>query len=426
MAVVASSPASSLAGAKIRVQVTDTVTNLECAEPDVFVTSVPADSRIRPGSRLSTYGAPSGEVLYDAANTVERFSSSLAEADGYWAGATLTFTSGRLTGVSRVIGLDEESSLLPMLEPLPLVPEVGDTFELTIADDDERARLILTPDVPGEYVLTGHSVAEFVTPPTFGGDSAGHAMRIVGAAQTLTVHVAEPLDLPIVPENGHGITLRLKVANETIVSAQLIRPLTSTALAASIDPGVLTALNAMVGETASTVGNALQATANNLRAKYEAHRVKTSAATHAAADATNPALADDAHDDESAIRLINRLRAVIYAHLTGASAAGARWHTEDDTKNIPAIAPARTRAEATVLLADLAYRVYPGHLAQIASPGSHGSADATNTITVTKSDLSEFVRVYLNFVTQTNPTIPAGLPEGAIDMRTRYGFRTAT
>jgi len=423
---ITKSPDNPVFGDRIIFYVTNTVTSLESPEPVVTITSAPPESTIQPGTRLSVIGAPSGEVISDPDNAVDGVAGSPVEADNYWSGATLTFTSGRNAGQSRVIGQNENSSRFPLSPPLPRTPEVGDRFALSLPAGDRRARLSFVPDVPGEYVITAHATTRAIAPTSFGGDSVGDPTLILGAAQTLTVHVSELLDLPIVPENGHGVTLRLKVSDETVRAAALVRPLTPVALAATLDSGVISALGVLVGETVAGVGNDLQATANNLRAKYELHRIRTASSTHASADSVNTTLADDAYDDTSAIRLVNRLRTVIYGHLTGASAAGARWHTEDDTKNVPMIAPAKTKAEATVLLADLAYRVYPGHLAQIASPASHGAADATNTITVTKEPLSELVRVYLNFIAQSNPTVPAGLPEGAIDARTRYGFRAAT
>ncbi len=418
---MSSSPSAPTAGATIALILSDSTTGEVIKAPSYVVTSAPPDSKLQLGSAITRLSAPSGEVVYAASNNIDGFTTSLAEAVDYWAGATLKFSTGRLAGVSRAI-VKTGAVRIGVNPHLPFAPDPGDAFSLALQAGDTRARAHFVPDVPGEYVIGGHSTVDLYAPGgTDPGSSIGRT-RIIRDVQSTTINVAEVVDLPIVPTNGHGATLRLKVANDTIVAALLVSPLTEIARAAILDSGIQSALSAMVGETVDTVGNALQATANDLLTKYELHRVKTSGSTHATADSVNLARIDPAFDDDSAIKLTNRMRDVLYSHMTGSSAAGARWHTADDTKNVPMLAQARTKGEATVLLAELTYRVYPGHLAQIAAPSAHGAADATNTIAVAKSDLSEIVRVYLNFIAQTAPTIPAGLPDGATTARSRYGF----
>lgn len=423
---ITSSPSAPIAGATVALRLTDTTTSFEVLEPVYYVTSAPPDSGIGPGTKLTTKAAPSGAVAYSASNTPRAFSVTLAETAGTWAGSSLVFTSGRLTGKRATIAAHPTATTVELSSTLPLVPQPGDTFKIETSDAS-LLRLSFVPDVPGEYAITGNSYMEAIAPASFDGDASGQPVRYMRDVQTTTIHVGEVLDLPIVPENGHAITLRLLFTNDSVSAAYLVDPLTTVALAASQDSGVISALQAMVGETASTVGNDLQGTVNNLRTKYEAHRIVTAGSVHAAADSTNTVVGDDAYDEQSAIALLNNLRKTIYAHMTGASAAGSRWHTLDDTKNRIMIAPATTKAEATVLCADLTYRVYESHRVQTASPASHGgSGDTTNSITVTKSDLSELIRVYLNFIAQANPSVPAGLPEGATDARARYGFTKAS
>ncbi len=122
--------------------------------------------------------------------------------------------------------------------------------------------------------------------------------------------------------------------------------------------------------------DALVLLANNLKAKYEAHRVLTSGSVHGAADTTNDVTAPNATNLATAITLLNDIRTQYEAHrvLTSGSVHGAA----DSTNAVSA--PAASDLATAIALANDLRTQYEAH--RVLTSGSvHGAADSTNTIT---------------------------------------------
>lgn len=117
--------------------------------------------------------------------------------------------------------------------------------------------------------------------------------------------------------------------------------------------------------------SSLVSLANDVRARYEAHRVLTPA--HAIADAVNAVVPGPCTDLASAIGLLNDIRTRYGAHRVQAAV-----HVSNDTVNV-VTAPAATDATSAYVLANDLLEVFSLHQAYA---GPHLAADAVNVVSV--------------------------------------------
>jgi hypothetical protein len=313
----------------------------------------------------------------------------------------------------------------------------GDPVPGTAAEALERglATDVFTPDAPGVYSVTCHEYTSTLGQPSYQGDPAGEDRYIWAATQTGTVSVLAEVDLPIVTERGDGATLRMGVNSTTILTAELVDHTTEAAREAAIMAGPVAALAGLVGIALDVAGeygadgNSLQNGANDLRTHYEAHRVLVGAGPcHPVADATNRTLSTACNSQVGAIALLNRLRQVIVAHCRNGSAAAANWHNGDDLFCTLLAPTATNTASATVLSADLRWRIYERHrvldgdFGPPLEPFCHTTEDVTNPLTYSISKLDTLIAAYLDALAIVVATAPAGEPPGAVSAWHRYGF----
>lgn len=287
-----------------------------------------------------------------------------------------------------------------------------------LVDAQGNAVQYFTPDTSGAYGITADNYLELCPDP-----AAGIVLKYLGQTTT-TLQVGRAMDLEIGALNGHSATLRINVVGSTIREASLVNLATDLARSAALDTTVAAAVAALVGETIASVENDLITNANELRAQYEAHRILVGTPpVHVTQDYVNQTISKPARDVSTAIILMQELATRIIGHMMpGVLDAG--WHgTAWDTKNVLMVAPrCTTLAQATVLSADLRFRVYNRHRTQTVTPSSHGNADTTNTLTTAKS-LSAAIVAYLDYVAASDPTAPTGQAEGIGDAIAKLGFR---
>lgn len=277
------------------------------------------------------------------------------------------------------------------------------------------------PDEPGEYGITAWIYSTASAMPSYVGDPSSDDRYVYSTTESVTLKVMSSVDLPIITERGDGATLSLAVDDQTIRTAELVDPTTEAARTALAMAGPVAALAALVGQTIATVGTDLQTGVNDLRAKYEAHRVKV-AGCHDSVDATNYTGTTACTSQAGAILLLNKLREVVLAHMRN-STSGTSWHDDDDLCDVPLCGPATDLASATVLSADLRERAYEDHRQRDAAnpPDCHGAHDAVNELAA-PSLLDELIVSYLDAIASIIPAAPAGEHAGAIAAWHRYGF----
>jgi hypothetical protein len=416
------SPANPVVGDTIALAMTRTVnsTSVDVLRPEFRFTSLPPGSKLSTQPLLTGRGVPSATVAAATTNTVRSFLTNLGEAADYWNDATLTFTSGDNVGRSVRVE-DFGSGTLLVSAGLIAPPQAGDTF--TIQADATKHRVTFAPDVPGVYTLTCSVYREWTSPVQFA-DAPGGSRRELLSSESKTVYVGIAADMPCAISNGRGITLRLKSHDGDVTAAELHTPLTRADELAARDSTVITKLAALVGQPTSSVGPALPASVRTLIAEYADHRVLTGGSVHAVADATNVYIPDGPYDQTRTVEQLNGIRSALVAHMTTASAAGSRWHTIDDTKNLPIVQPAASLSSAIPLYADVAWRGYNRHRVQTASPASHGAADNTNTLGSIDA-LSDFWVAYLDFIAAASPSVPTGAETGEVELQSLYGFQIA-
>lgn len=325
-------------------------------------------------------------------------------------GEVVTLSSSSAGGNTtrwQIVTVPDESSLVEGDFLLDAAGEYVDTF---------------TPDAFGEYAFKAYGYTNFTTVAQHANDTAVERTKFVGT-ESGTVHVAGYADLPIHTLNGNGCTLRLTVQNYSIMAAECINPFNEASRVALLTSGVTSALSAVVGADVDE-GLSLVGDSNELRSKFEAHRVRTTAALHAAADNTNVVEAMRAVDREDAIRLVNELADKIGAHQV-AGASGTRWHrASDDTANGRAVAKATTTAGAHVLLVDLSFRVYERHRVLLTVDSAfdiHAVTDTTNALAASGL-LDDVIVAIIDAFVDTTPTAPAGEPEGIMFLAQNQGF----
>jgi len=276
-----------------------------------------------------------------------------------------------------------------------------------------------TPDVAGEYGFTAYGYTNFQTVATHAADVVVSRSAFVGS-ESDTVHVAGYASIPIRTRNGNGCTLRFKVKNFTIVDAECIDAINDASRVAILTAGVTAALAAVIGADADETIDLINGS-NALRTAYEAHRIRTAGATHAAADTTNVVEPMDAATLDDAIKLVNALADMLGAHLV-AGASGTRWHrTVDDTTNTSAVDKATTVAGAYVLLQDLSYRVYERHRVFLDGFDVHGASDSTNTLAASQL-IDDVIVAIIDALADATPSAPTGEPEGLTYLAQAHGF----
>lgn len=306
-----------------------------------------------------------------------------------------------------------------------------------IAVNDDVASDTFVPDKPGEYEFIGYDLAVIDSLPAFEGDPVGdHRFELVHKQRNI-VTVGANVDLLVITDDGHGGKIRMQVNGSTIVAVTIIETTTERARVAALHAAVVNGLNAMVGFTIQAVGTRLQDGVNSLRDAYEAHRLD---AVHDAAglnfDTVNRVVHTRAHSNEGAIVLLNDIRAELLNHMFDGSSSANNWHAssgvaQDDLKNVPVVGSASDLASATVLSADLRFRVYNHHRTQAIGapppfdqPACHLLGD-NNTIDP-PSMLDLAIVLFLNSIAAIDPSVVAGEGEGIIDAGHLYGFVLAT
>lgn len=330
-------------------------------------------------------------------------------------GDEVTFTAAGATGTSREYELTS-------------APDESTLSLARLADESGEALDYFTPDQPGEYVFTIYDYKDTgFAPARWTGDvTAQRGKRLIGTGTT-TVYVGEEVDLPIVTLLGHGATLRLTINNSTVREATIVDPLTEVSRLAILDSDVQTKLSALVTESIDTLGNDIATGAYDLVVKYEAHRQLVTSVHAASGDLVNAMLrvASSTYTTQAyGLTQLNEARERIEQHMRSGTASGG-WHRSDDTTYTLLVGAASDLASATVLLADLGYRVYERHRTHVTPPDVHIGADNTNAL-VAAEPLTLFIVAFLDAIEIINPAITAGESEGAGDAAHRYGFKRAT
>ncbi len=288
-----------------------------------------------------------------------------------------------------------------------------------IVDAQDVASQLFTGDVAGEYAIVANGYMEV------GGGADGSWKKFLGT-ETTTIHVGGYVEMPIVPVNGHGSTLRLLVVNDTVRGAELVDPATELARVAALDATVAAAVTALEGVAVNSLDVDFVTDVNTLCTKISAHIILTSLGgsfVHAVADTTNTLLRETANSLPGALDRLNDAASHFVAHQQATSAGGV-WHGggDDGSATLQVAPKAATLGEATVLKADLRERCYGRHIAQIASPACHGVEDTNNPM-ADPYPLPSALVAYLDFIAAAAPSVPAGESEGIGDAQAAWGFR---
>lgn len=272
-----------------------------------------------------------------------------------------------------------------------------------------------TPDAPGEYGVMAYDYRRFSGVGAYPGDPAGEARDVLVATQAGTVYVCDTMDLPI-RAGGHEVTLRLLVRNTTVADASLVSPTTDKARLAALDGDVIDAVAALEGQAAATLGEQLDADMATFANQFNAH-LNDFATVHQVADDVNQL---DAAKVASQKGAGERLLELHDAYVQHATTGEDQWHIEFDLGNLPIVPRASDQAGLRVLHADMR-RVYASHLAD---DDVHTNADATNVMPAPALLTAAIIEI-LDFLASDEPTTPDGENEGAMDLASLFGFRTA-
>jgi len=291
-----------------------------------------------------------------------------------------------------------------------------------------------TPDVAGEYVVTGYDMRQVLGFPSFPGDPSGETRVELIGSQTTTINVGELVELEVHTNRGDGGKVQIQINEDTVRAAAMTTFLTDRSRAAALEATVVAALAALVGASVATVGTDLQTGVNDLRAKYEAHRTNTGATFHvdsggvASPDSVNIVEETDADSQEGAIELLNIISENIGRHERISSSSNPAWHIDDDLKNLLLSKAAVNLATATVMSAELRERVYERHRLQSSvmpapfdNPNCHIRQDDINALSP-PSLLDDVIVAFLDVLAEPDPTAAPGESEGVIDAAHMYGF----
>jgi hypothetical protein len=190
------------------------------------------------------------------------------------------------------------------------------------------------------------------------------------------------------------VTVRLGIFNATCRTAEFALPLTDASRVAALDATALASLATCVDVAVTALDDTLTTSVTELRTKYEAHRVHSS---HAASDTVNVMGREAPYVQRTSRETLNEIHDRLLAHMTTGT-----WHSYDDTKNLPLCGKAGDDGSAVVLCAELRFRVYELHRAQVASPASH-SGGGDGTALTTAKPLAATIRDYLTAVLLGRP-----------------------
>lgn len=318
---------------------------------------------------------------------------------------TLTLTSGG------------SATRSPTFE-LTSVPEESSLSTGIIYDNNGAPTNRFTPDVAGDYGVSGYRYVRRAAPARFDGAASGRDYGYIDAAETATVYVGEALVFDLVTVEGHNATLTLTIANDEVKTATLGNYSTRLAAHTLDDTTVAAKLAALVGESSTTLNTStLTALVADMRTQYTAHIA--SGTFHNSADTTNTVSLAAPSTDLLAVDVLNEIRGDLIAH----QRTGGAWHDADDTTNYPLVPAATNIRSAHVLYADL-WRMYEAHRTQ---SGVHPTSDTTNTLLDDGSGarpegpLHDFIFTWLNFI--KTPAATGGRAGGLATLEDRYGFR---
>lgn len=326
-------------------------------------------------------------------------------------GDTVTLSQTLTVGGTAVVLTQSEAQLTAK-------PDASELDLGLIVDGFGEPIMYFDPDVPGVYSFKVVAFKEQAIANDFGSGTA-ETVKFATSSETVDVIVGEEFDLPIVTQNGHGITLRVIAHDDLILTAELVDPTTEKARLAALDATVLTKLEAIEGETASTSGPALMTAVATLGSNLNDHF--TESGKHTVNDTVNAWEKDAPLSMAAAVAQLNEIRDVLVAHLLNASTSGIRWHSQDDTKSVPISPPADSLASATQLYADLAWRCYERHRVLTVSPTAHAAADNTNVLGSIDL-LSDLIVAILDFLADDTPTVPTSELEAGLVLDALYGF----
>lgn len=254
----------------------------------------------------------------------------------------------------------------------------------------------------------------------------------VGAEATLSISVGQRLSIRLGSRRDTA-KLALYVWDDTCYATTLqdhgevtpaIEGTTSEAAAtAALSSDVVTAVDALAGQTVATIAGNPNTVMADLISKYEVHRA--SAVFHNAADGDNTIDASfSVSGAQAAIAGAGELLRKLDLHYRNASSADPATGTQTyhlvgvkraDYANLPIADSAGDAASASLLLADI-WRSYSAH---IASTTVHGTADTNNPSAL--PPLMTVMRYFFESLRQQNPTAPAVKQTGVVQLVQTYG-----
>lgn len=319
------------------------------------------------------------------------------------AGETVTLT---LTGL---VGDPAETRYALATMPALSAKSIG-----LLVDDAGAAVRTFVPDTDGVYAFVAY---DYRSRSGITDDDPG---VILVATQTGNVYVATAIELPIVTENGRGVTLRLRVLNSRVRAAELILPLDEISRVAIASSGIATKLAALVDVSVVSLTPDFDVEVSAMISTFNAHLAFET--VHNTPDTVNIVTENAPFTREASIRALSVLADRMLSHLRGRSEVRGIWHElADDTANYPVAKRGRTLGEALVLKADLRERVYERHRVRLGSPSVHDAADNTNTLTP-PSVLDELIVAVLDEFVRATPTAPVGEEPGAVLAARSMGF----
>lgn len=403
-------------------------------DAEFSLSAVPQKSALALGKIVerhpTTVRTLSAKLTFHAATVKPERAANITRTDGsFTAEGFLPGMSVDISGTSsnnrRVTLAAVESQKLTLAPRDVLIAETSTASLLGAAyGSGGAATNRITFDVPGEYTVDAYEVFRVDAIGAHANDPLAVAQAQILSSTSATVHVGGYVEMPIQPVNGHGITLRLLVVNDTVRGAALVSPATDLARAAALDATVIAAVAALEGVAVTALDVDFVSDVNTLCAAYEAHRILSagSPGVHYGPDNTNALLREPAYSLLSAMARLNDLAEKLGNHMAALSSGGT-WHATDDTKNTLQVAPrATTLGEATVLKADLRERVYRRHRITTAAPASHGNADNINFMAPPQK-LPAAIVAYLDFIASESPSVASGESEGIADAVAAWGFR---
>jgi hypothetical protein len=291
---------------------------------------------------------------------------------------------------------------------------------------------LLTPDVGGVYTYTLEEYQR-IDPSAgmFQDDPGGAPSPTVTASGSVTLRIGQKLKHRLGTDRDSA-ELQVYVWADTVrpttlevhgeVTPAIVNPSSPAAEAAIEASAVVTAVDALTNQTATTIVGSEATVFASLRDAYQAH--VANATFHNAADATNT-IGDGyvATSPKASEASINELRRQLRAHManTVASSATAPHDNPDGTNAFVTPGASSDPVSRIAALVDT-WIVYSGHIAT-ASP-VHNSADGPNTA----PPLSFLMTVHRRFfeaLANTSPAAPAATNSAVTTLAQLAGFKEA-